>query len=118
MCISRGGVRVEFFVITLLQVHGTAMGTHMAPYYANLFMGKLELEFLLTQDLKPEVWWRFIDDSFAIWTHGEQSLLRFIKSLNHHHTTIKFTTNWSTEKVTFLDTTVYLREDGLIGTDL
>ena len=101
-----------------LQVHGTAMGTRMAPSYANLFMGKLEREFLLTQDLKPRVWWRFIDDIFAIWTHGEQSLNRFIESLNRHHPTIKFTTNWSAEKVTFLDTTVYLKEDGLIGTDL
>ena len=25
-----------------LQINGTAMGTKMAPYYANIFMGKLE----------------------------------------------------------------------------
>ena len=101
-----------------LQDHGTAMGSRMAPSYANLFMGKLERKFLLTQDLKPRVWWRFIDDIFAIWTHGEQSLLRFIESLNRHHTTIKFTAYCSAEKVTFLDTTVYFRENSLIGTYL
>ena len=33
-------------------------------------------------------------------------------------TTIKFTANWSAVKVTFLDTTVYFTENGLIGTDL
>ena len=87
-----------------LQIHVTAMGTLMPPSFANLFLGKLEREFLLTQNTKPRVWWRFIDDIFTIWTHGEQSLLKFIESLHRHHPTIKFTATWSTEKVTFLDT--------------
>ena len=100
------------------QVHGTAMDTHMAPSQVNLFTGKLEREFLITKDLKPRVCWRFIEDIFTTSTHEEQSLFRFIESLNHHHTTIKFTVTWSGEKVTFLDTTVYLKENGLIGTDL
>ena len=81
------------------------MGTRMAPSCTNLF-------------IKPQVGWRFIDDIFAIWTYGQQSLEKFIESLNRHHTTIKFTSTWSAEKVTFLDTTVCLKEDGLIGTDL
>ena len=51
-----------------LQQSGTAMGTRMAPSYTNLFMGKFECEFLLTQTALPLVWWRFIDDVFAIWT--------------------------------------------------
>ena len=76
------------------------------------------IQSLLTQDLKPRVWWRFIDDIFAIWAHGKQSLIRFIESLNRHHTTIKFTATWSAEKATFLHTSVYLKEDSLIGTDL
>ena len=96
---------------------GTHMGTHMAPSYANLFMGKLEQEFLQTQDKKPRVWWRYIDDIFAIWTHGEPLLQIFIENLNRHHTTIKFTATWSAEEVIFLDTRVYLRE-GRIETDL
>ena len=96
------------------------MRTCMAQSDANLhvFMGKLESEFLLTQNLKPLLWWMFIDDIFAICTHGEQWLLQFIENLNHHHTTIKLTATWSVEKVTFLDTTVYLKENALIMTDL
>ena len=50
-----------------LQIHGTAMGTRMAPSYANLFMADLEQTFLqrpITHN--PLIWWRYIDDVFAI----------------------------------------------------
>ena len=100
-----------------LQVHGTAMGTCMAPSYANLFMKKLDWEFLQTQDRIPRVRWRYTDDIFAIRDHDEPSLRVFIKKINRHHPTIKLTALWSAEEVTFLDTRVYLR-DGQIGTDL
>ena len=43
-----------------IQKHGNAMGTRMAPSYANLFMGKLEHEFLATQNRLPREWWRYI----------------------------------------------------------
>ena len=86
------------------------MGTHTAPLYTNLFMGKLEQELLQTQNKKPRVWWRYTDDIFAIWTHGERSLQTFLESLTRHHPTIKFTATWSAKEVIFLDTTVYLRE--------
>ena len=59
----------------------------------------------------------YIDDIFAIWTHGEPDLCAFIENLNCHHLTIKFITSSSAEEVIFLDTRVYLK-DGLIGTDL
>ena len=100
-----------------LQLHGTAMGTRMAPSYATLLMGKLEREFLQTKDKIPRVWWRYIDDIFAIWEQGEPSLRVFIENINPHRSTIKFTALWSAEEVTFLDTRVCLR-DGQIGTDL
>ena len=58
-------------------MHSTAMDTYMAPSYANLFMGRLEQEFLLTQDKLPRVWWRYNDDIFAIQTHSKPSLGTF-----------------------------------------
>ena len=100
-----------------MQIHGTVMGTHMAPLHANIFMGKLEQEFLRTQEKVPLVWWRYIHNIFAVWTHGEPALQLFVDELNHFHGTIKFTANWSTEAVVFLDTQVYLR-NGLVETDL
>ena len=38
---------------TMYTKHDTAVGTRMAPTYANLFMGKLEHEFLATQNRLP-----------------------------------------------------------------
>ena len=49
-----------------VQIHGTAMGIRMAPSFANLSMERLECEFLLTQDIKPQEWWKFIDDIFVV----------------------------------------------------
>ena len=43
-----------------LQVHGTAMGTRMAPSMACLFMGKLEERMLASAPCRPWMWWRYI----------------------------------------------------------
>ena len=45
-----------------LQIQGTAMGTRMAPSYANLFMHQWEQSFLATQKHQPLIWLRYIDD--------------------------------------------------------
>ena len=50
------------------QLKGTAMGTPMAPNYANIFMGKYEKDLINsyyeTKGVKPLVWFRYIDDIF------------------------------------------------------
>ena len=45
-----------------LQINGRAMGTKMAPSYANMFMGDLEERLLLSSLRQPLSWFRFIDD--------------------------------------------------------
>ena len=81
------------------QLRVTAIGTKMAPPYAVLFMGKLEEEFLEAQSLKPIVWWRYIDDIFMLWRHGEENLKIFLEALNCCHPTIKFTADYSKHSV-------------------
>ena len=99
------------------QKQGTAIGTKMAPPYAILFMSDLEERFLETSPLKPLVWWRYIDDIFVIWQHGEEELARFIASLNECHPSIKFTSEYSKEQINFLDVQVIRKGNSLI-TDL
>ena len=51
------------------------MGTCIVPFYVNLFLAKLEVSLLGREfTLKLYVWWRFIDDIFVIWQHGEEKL--------------------------------------------
>jgi hypothetical protein len=100
-----------------LQIHGTAMGTCMAPSYANIFMGWLEEKFLATVLFKPLLWLRYIDDIFLIWTHGKDRLIEFIAAANSFHPTIKFSSDFSHSQIPFLDVMVSLK-NGLLETDL
>ena len=49
-----------------LQLQGTAMGTKMAPSYANLFMGQLEPKLQAQASQHINMWKRYIDDIFII----------------------------------------------------
>ena len=84
----------EFSDKTYKQIFGTATGTKFAPPYAILFMVALEEKILNKVKKKPNVWWRYIDDIFFIWEHGEESLKEFINEINSFHPTIKFTADW------------------------
>ena len=90
MCMILTMNNFEFDSSHLIQLHGTAMGTRMAPAYANLFMGDLEEKLLAQFSLKPYLWWRYIDDIVMVWTHGEDKLEDFINHINSLQSTIKF----------------------------
>ena len=77
-----------------------------APPYAILFMADLEGKILNAFDEKPMIWWRYIDDIFFIWEHGEESMEKFLNKLNTFHPTIKFTAEYSKEAINFLDVNV------------
>ena len=49
------------------------------------------------------MWFRYIDDIFFIWTHGQDKLERFLVDFNKFYPPLKFTHETSTKKVTFLD---------------
>ena len=95
-----------------LQTRGTAMGTRMAPSYANLFMGKVETDFFKTQTLLPLCWFRFIDDIYVIWLHGEESFIIFLQELNTF-SSLQFTWEISQHHVNFLDVDIELRDGHL-----
>ena len=60
------------------------------------------------------IWWRYIDNNFFIWEHGEESLEKFRNKLTTFNPTIEFTAEYSKEAIKFLDVNVRLVEGELM----
>ena len=61
------------------------MGTKMAPTYANMFMGRLENQLLMSVTMRPFSCLRFIDDIDMKWLHGRDNLDTFLQEANSFH---------------------------------
>ena len=96
-----------------LQGGGTAMGTKLAPSFANIFMGCFEDKFVYTYYKTPLFLRWYIDDTFVIWQYLPKSLKEFILHLNSCHAIIKFTKESSLSSVTvnFRDVTVTFNQN-------
>lgn len=97
----------EFNGETFLQKVGTAMGARYAPSLANIFMAKFEREIDRKCYLKPCLYFRFLDDIFIIWNHGEENLKTYLDILNSHHPNIKFTARCELISNDYLDLTIF-----------
>ena len=54
-------------------------------------MEEFETSSLRSADLQPNLWLRYVDDTFVVWPHGRDTLQDFLKHLNEQHSSIKFT---------------------------
>ena len=97
----------EFNGKCFIQLQGTAMGTKLAPAYANISMDRLEQTILSSTTLNPSYYKRYIDDIFMLWPHSITDLMNFITNLNNYHPLIKFTFEHSHKQITFLDVNVF-----------
>lgn len=84
-----------------LQVGGTAMGTRVAPPFANIYMDSFEQQHVYCYTPKPRLWLRFIDDILMIWDHGMDRLREFITFLNNRHPNIKSVRKFPTRRLAF-----------------
>jgi hypothetical protein len=85
------------------QTYGTAMGTPVAPPYANLYLAKLERNVMDACPHKPLYYKRFIDDGFIIWEASRDELMVFLNAWNSQHPRIKLTFEVSGFSVHYLD---------------
>jgi hypothetical protein len=73
------------------QNDGVAMGSPLAPVIANYYMEHFEQQAISRAPRKPTHWYRYMDDTFVVWPHGEEELCEFLDHLNSIHHNINFT---------------------------
>jgi hypothetical protein len=98
------------------QVSGTAMGTALAPTYANLFVAAYEKELDVPHSPGLLYYGRYIDDVLAIARGSRDVVDAFIKVLNAIHPALNFEVEASQVGLPFLDAFVQVdRASSAIG---
>ncbi|CAJ0954263.1 unnamed protein product [Ranitomeya imitator] len=117
-------LRENFFIFEddfFLQTCGTAMGSNVAPAYANLYMDRFERDFVYTNPGFQQhalAWYRYIDDVFCVWRGNLTSLLEFYDTINTVRPELSFTLVHHSNEVTFLDTKIIKDSIGNLSTDI
>ena len=97
------------------QISGVQMGKAFGGSFANLYMGHWEASALNSHDRHPDLWLRYQDDVFFVWSHGESALASFLHHLNSLDEHIQVDLHYSPTNLRFLDLELYRQPDHLIG---
>ena len=98
------------------QMDGVAMGSPLSPVIVNFFMEDFERKAIEQAMHKPVCWFRYVDDTFVIWPHGQEKLTEFLNHLSGLHNKIQFTMEKEEEgHLPFLDIDIYIKTDGSLG---
>ena len=68
---------------------GTSMGSPLFPVPPDIFIEEFETSSLLTADLQPSLWLRYVDGTFVVWPHGRDALQDFLQYLNKQNMTAR-----------------------------
>ena len=100
------------------QLEGAAMGSPLSPIIANIYMEEFETKALSTAPNPPNLWKRFVDDTFVVikTSHREE----FFKHINSIEESIHFTAEdtQTDGSLPFLDTLVTPQAEGTLSTSV
>ena len=103
------GVEFSFNDVMYRQVDGVAMGSPLGPILANIFVGCCESQ--IPKDAWPELYKRYVDDTFSLFIGGREEAEEFLEVLNKLHPCLQFTMESEGDgKLPFLDVLV-LRDE-------
>jgi hypothetical protein len=97
----------EFFGRIFLQIVGMAMGKAYAPNLADLYMARFDKKAKYDFRIKPEDYFRFLDDLYMLWPGTREDLQEYETFLNSIIPGIKITLNARDSIIEFLDTRIY-----------
>ena len=93
---ATSSVEFSFSNAMYKQTDGVAMGSPLSPSLANIFEEYYE-EKLFSQTQKLPTYFRYVDDTFAIFDHKAE-VDEFLTKLNCLHPSLKFTFEKEKEK--------------------
>ena len=102
------------------QINGVGTGIKLAPTWACLGMGKFEkIAFSSNNELLERIllWKRFIDDVLMLFQGSKEECDALVAWLNTLVPGVRFKSEFSYEKIEFLDLLIF-KEDGKLKTDL
>jgi len=72
------------------QIDGVAMGSPLGPVLANIFMCHFEEKWVMSGQVCPLCWYRYVDDTFSMF-ENKDTANGFLQYLNSRHNCIEFT---------------------------
>ena len=95
------------------QIDGVSMSSPLGPIIADFFLAETKTRLLLQQlNSTPKVYFRYVDDIFAIF-NNEADSMEFLNRLNSQHKNLQFTMEKSTNTLPFLDMELKIHNNNL-----